>query len=47
MQLASIASILSAAFCSYHDKEGWGWFLLSALLLSSSITFKDKNNVED
>jgi len=42
MFIPSTTSILAAAWLSYHDKTGWGWFIFTAILTyGGSIKFSD------
>lgn len=39
---ASAVSALAAAYLAYHDKDGWGWFLLAAVILHSSVEWSER-----
>jgi len=44
--LTSIASAVGAAILAYHDKKGWGWFLLVAVLTNATPKFNDSDKKE-
>lgn len=42
--LPSIAAVAGATFLAYHEKAGWGWLIVTAILLASWIsTRKEKS----
>lgn len=40
--IASILCVIIAGLMLYLGKGGWGWFLFAALLLSTTVEFKEK-----
>ncbi len=39
--ITSLAATIGATMLAFHDIKGWGWFLLVAVLTSSTPKFKD------
>lgn len=31
--ISAISAVIGATFLAYHDKEGWGWLVCTAILL--------------
>lgn len=41
VKLPTIFAICAAAWLTYNNKEGWGWFLFVAVLVTSSVKIDD------
>lgn len=41
VKLPTIFAICAAAWLAYNNKEGWGWFLFVAVLVTSSVKIDD------
>ncbi len=41
-----IGCIASAAYLAFHDKPGWGWFLLLAAITAHSVSYREKRKSE-
>ena len=44
--LVAITFAVAAAYLAAHDKGGWGWFILCAVLTSATVQFKKANKSE-
>jgi len=48
VNLGAIACFIFAGLLAYHDKSGWGWFLIvGALISATSIEWSDKDKDHD
>lgn len=41
VKLPTIFAIGAAAWLAFNNKEGWGWFLFVAVLITSSVKIDD------
>ncbi len=41
MNIPSIASVVGAIILAYNHINGWGWFILAAILTNKSFKFKE------
>lgn len=41
MKLPTLAAIAAATWLAFNGKEGWGWFLFVAVLVSTSVKIDD------
>lgn len=40
-KLPTLCAIIAAAWLAFNGKEGWGWFLFVAVLVTSSVRLDD------
>lgn len=38
--LPCLAAVIGSSLLAFHNRDGWGWLMLLALLLSPSISFE-------
>jgi hypothetical protein len=44
--IPSALCIASAVYLAFHDKPGWGWFLLLAAITAHSVSYRSKRRSE-
>lgn len=44
--ITSLAATIGATMLAFHGTKGWGWFLLVAVLTSTTPKLKDSNKEE-
>lgn len=45
--LPSLAFVVAAGLIAWHGQDGWGWFILGAILTHSSLRWKSDDDEDD
>ncbi|MBB5762142.1 hypothetical protein HNR01_001762 [Methylorubrum rhodesianum] len=45
--LPSLAFVIAAGLIAWHGQDGWGWFILGAILTHCSVRWKTDDGEDD